>query len=209
MKCLWENVDLFESIVSEYCGSKYGVAVDSCSNAIFLSLKYIDQKYCIEVPKKTYISVPMQVIHAGYKIKFKDIRWSGSYKLNPSPVIDSAQKFSEGIYEPSTLQCLSFHGKKRLSIGRGGMILTDDKKARDWLRAARYDGRSSIYYNQINKTGVPSLGWHMYMTPEQAVRGIEQYYKTPKKNEDTGGDSSYSVDLSTLECFSEGISCEK
>ena len=59
----------------------------------------------------------MQVIHAGYKIKFKDIRWSGSYKLNPSPVIDSAQKFSEGIYEPSTLQCLSFHGKKRLSIG--------------------------------------------------------------------------------------------
>lgn len=206
MKCLWENVNLFESIISEYCGSKYAIAVDSCSSAIFLSLKYINGKFPITVPKKTYISVPMQVIHAGYKIKFKDVKWDGSYFLDPSPVVDSAQKFTEGMYQQGTLQCLSFHGKKRLSIGKGGMILTDDKKANDWLRSVRYDGRSSIYYNDLNQSGAPSLGWHMYMTPEQAVRGIEQYYKTPRKNENTGSHLSYQVDLSLLKCFSDHLS---
>ena len=31
-------VELFESKISELYGSKYGVAVDSCSNGIFLTL---------------------------------------------------------------------------------------------------------------------------------------------------------------------------
>jgi hypothetical protein len=52
---------------------------------------------------------------------------------------------------------------------------------------------------------VLTLGWHMYMTPEQAVRGIEQFYKTPTVNKDTGGSNDYAVDLSKLKCFQETI----
>ena len=40
MKTVWDNVDRFEEIIAEYAGSKYAVAVDSCTNALFLSMKY-------------------------------------------------------------------------------------------------------------------------------------------------------------------------
>ena len=37
---------------------------------------------------------------------------------------------------------LSFHIKKQLPIGKGGMILTDDQQAVEWFKKARYEGRS-------------------------------------------------------------------
>ena len=40
MNNTWYNVKLFEKIIANYTGSKYCVAVDSCTNAIFLSLMY-------------------------------------------------------------------------------------------------------------------------------------------------------------------------
>lgn len=205
MNTVWDNVEYFEDLIAEYAGSDYAVAVDSCTNAIFLSLKLSGQPCSVTVPKRTYISVPMQVAHCGYKIQFKDIEWSGTYSLDPLPVVDSAHRFTEGMYETDTLYCLSFHNKKLLSIGRGGMILTNDKNARDWLRRSRYDGRDSIYYNDMKYNNVPTLGWHMYMTPEQAVRGIEQFYKTPAINKDTGCSDDYAVDLSRLRCFREHV----
>ena len=210
MKTLWDNVEFFEDIVAEYAGSRYAVAVDSCTNALFLSMMYyratsssIPKGNIIEVPKRTYISLPMQAIHAGFSVEFVDGYWTGAYRLNPLPVIDSAQRFTQNMYEhyDDTLYCLSFHSKKILSIGRGGMILTNDIDARDWLRRTRYDGRSSLYYNDINNHTVPTLGWHMYMTPEEAVRGIEQFYKLPTCNDDSGCSEDYKIDLSTLNCL--------
>jgi len=209
MKTLWDNVEYFESIIAEYAGSKYGVAVDSCTNALFLSMMYcrytgnVPESNIIEIPKRTYISVPMQALHAGFGIDFIDLNWSGTYRLAPLPVIDSAQRFTECMYKEynDTLYCVSFHSKKILSIGRGGMILTNDKHTRDWLIRSRYDGRSSIYYNDIDNKTVPAIGWHMYMTPEEAVRGVEQFYKTQPNNIDSGQSSDYGIDLSTLSCF--------
>lgn len=209
MNTLWDNVDYFEDLISEYAGSKYAVAVDSCTNALFLSMMYcravnnIPESNIIEVPTRTYISVPMQVMHAGFGLNFTDSYWTGLYKLDPLPIIDSAQRFTEGMYDQyhDCLYCLSFHSKKILSIGRGGMILTNDVDARDWLKRSRYDGRSSIYYNRIDNKTVPTIGWHMYMTPEEAVRGIEQFYKTSKANDDSGCSADYNVDLSELTCF--------
>lgn len=207
MKTVWDNVDYFECLVAEYAGSKYGVAVDSCTNALFLSMMWCKTSGFdlggrkISIPTRTYISVPMQALHAGYEIEFVDKMWCGSYKLDPLPIIDSAQRFTSDMYIPDTLYCLSFHSKKILSIGRGGMILTDCNQTRDWLKRSRYDGRSSIYYNDINDQTVPTLGWHMYMTPEEAVRGIEQFYKTTEQNLDSGRDSDYAVNLADLKCF--------
>lgn len=209
MKTVWDNVEYFEDLVAEYAGSEYAVAVDSCTNALFLSMKYCaanghtPQHNTINIPSRTYISVPMQAMHCGYNVNLHNGHWTGAYQLDPLPVIDSAQRFTEHMYEHYTgsLYCLSFHSKKILSIGRGGMILTDDKNARDWLRRSRYDGRSSLYYNEIDDHTVPTIGWHMYMTPEEAVRGIEQFYKTPGVNKDSGCSDDYAVDLSQLKCF--------
>ena len=211
MKTVWDNVEYFEDLISEFAGSKYAVAVDSCTNGIFLSLKYLTSNTggcTVDVPSRTYLSVPNHVIHSGNTINFTDRVWSGAYRLDPYPVVDSAQRFTENMYTSNTFHCVSFHSKKILAIGRGGMIMTDDKDARDWLRRSRYDGRSSIYYNDMKyskKAGImhgePSIGWHMYMTPEQAVRGIEMFYRLPKINDDNGGSKDYEVDLSELSCF--------
>lgn len=207
MNTVWENVDLFEEIISEYAGSKYAVAVDSCTNALFLSIKYCKDVLnynfdLIEIPKQTYISVPMQVIHAGYNIKFTDKQWSGCYYLDPLPVVDSAQRFTKGMYIPDTFYCLSFNFKKILSTGKGGMILTDNMHAYEWLRRMRYDGRPSIFYNDMLNTPVEELGYHMYMSPEQAVTGIQNFYNINNKfNKDSSCNSDYAVDLSKLNVF--------
>jgi dTDP-4-amino-4,6-dideoxygalactose transaminase len=47
MGYLWDNpneiVEIFESSIAEFSGSKYAITVDCCSNAIFLILKYINK----------------------------------------------------------------------------------------------------------------------------------------------------------------------
>ena len=61
----WDWVKIFENTVSEYCGYKYAVAVDSNSNAIRLMLNYLEIKdQHIVIPAKTYVSVPnLSLIH--------------------------------------------------------------------------------------------------------------------------------------------------
>lgn len=204
MLSVWDSVEFFEKEVASYCNAKYGVAVDSCSNALFLTFKYLStimDKKVVEVPKRTYISVPMSIVHAGYDIKLVDREWEGSYNLSPYSVTDSACEFREGMHK-SDFTCLSFHFKKIIPIGRGGMILTNDEKAVTWLRKARYDGRESYFYNDILDTDVDVMGYHMYMTPEQASRGIEQFYRAKNENKTICGSSSeYKVDLSKLKVF--------
>ena len=46
------------------------------------------------------------------------------------------------------------------------------------------------------------IGWHMYMTPEDAARGIILMDSVPEVNEDTGGSTTYS-DLSDRKVFKD------
>ena len=62
-------VRMFEEEIAEYAGSKYAVSVDSCTNALFLCCKYLDVKE-VTIPCKTYLSVPMSIIHSGAKVVF-------------------------------------------------------------------------------------------------------------------------------------------
>ena len=199
----WEDprdiIKIFEQKVADFSGSKFGISVDSCSNGLFLCLKYLNADGTITIPKRTYVSVPMQIRHAGCEVKFEDLEWSGVYQLSPYAIYDGATRFTEGMYVgASALQVVSFQIKKRLPIGRGAMILTDDEEAYDWLRRARHDGRD------LNKDYMDDnfnmLGWHMYMIPEDAARGIIIMDQLPKVNEDSGGSNNYS-DLSTKGIF--------
>jgi dTDP-4-amino-4,6-dideoxygalactose transaminase len=174
----------FERRVAEYAGSKYAVAVDCCTSAIFLSLKYIQGNTIhsgakVSVPARTYVSVPMAVIHSGFSVQFEDIQWKGTYQLNPHPVIDGAKRFTKGMYQGG-LHCLSFHTKKILNIGRGGMVLTDDEKAMKWLKKARYDGREEAPYG----SDITMMGYHVYMMPDHAARGLMLLDALPDHNED-------------------------
>lgn len=205
MNSVWDNIDFFEKLVAKYAGSKYAVAVDSCSNALFLCFKYCKDKKGIDkvlkIPKRTYISVPMQAMHAGYEIEFVDKSWTGAYEIEPIKVIDSAQRFTKGMYEKDTMYCLSFNFKKTLSTIKGGMILTDNLYEYLWLKKASNDGRPSVYYNDMLDKPVDELGYHMNMVPEQAVIGIQNFYTVNGNNNDTACSADYKVDLSQLNCF--------
>ena len=163
-------VSHFEEVVADFAGSNYAVAVNTGTSALFLSIKYMTQAIpaVITLPSRTFVSVPMAVAHAGCAIAFEDYAWSGVYQLKPLAIFDGALRFRRGMYEGG-LHCLSFHARKLLNIGEGGMILTDDMDAATWLRKARYSGRNPVDFKIED---IDMLGWQAYMTPEKAARGL-------------------------------------
>jgi len=185
----WDVVKVFEDKVATYAGSKYAIALDNCSNALFLCLTYIKAQGDITIPANTYISVPFSIIHAGCKPVFIDKEWSGKYKLHPTNIVDGATRFKKGMYEPGTLHCISFHLKKVLKLGKGGMILTDDKDAYDWLQSASKIGR---HVDRLYKDDYFDIvGWNMFMPPEQAAKAILLFENLGDDNTDAGGSYTY------------------
>ena len=185
----WDIVDGFEKLIADYAGSKYAVSVDNCTNALFLCMKFLNATGEITIPSRTYVSVPQAIVHAGCQVKYEDYEWSGVYQLHPYPIVDGATRFKKDMYVKDTFHCLSFHIKKTLPIGKGGMILTDNLDAYRWFKKARYEGRDiTIPYDddQINM-----LGWNMYMPPEQAAYGIKLFLKSKPHNDDCGGNWKY------------------
>ena len=194
----YEIVKMFEEEVAEYTGAPFAVSVDSCSNALFLACKYL----CVEevtIPKKTYLSVPMSITHAGGEVIFEDRDWVGAYQLKPYPIYDAAKRFTSDMYSPGTFMCLSFHIKKLLPLGKGGMILTDNYEAVQWFKKARYEGRSEVNYKDDN---IDMLGWNMYMTPQQAAHGLSLMQNYPEHVDDLGENKGYR-DLTQFSIFKD------
>lgn len=174
MKNIYDVTDEFERQLAEYCGSKYAVAVDNQSNALFLCLKYVGiEGVQISIPCRTYPSVPCAIIHAGGKVKWEPVEGdmlTGAYQLFPTPVYDSALRFTADMYIPGSLMCLSFTGPyKTFKLSKGGAILTDSEDANNWLRKARFSGRNEVSYHLDH---FDMLGWNFYMMPELAARGL-------------------------------------
>ena len=192
---------MFEEEIAGYAGSKYAVSVDSCTNALFLCCKYLKVNK-VTIPSHTYLSVPMSIINSGGEVIFdkrqKSNHWVGNYQLKPYPIYDSAKRLTSNMYIKDSFMCLSFHIKKQLPIGKGGMILTDDSKAFDWFKRARYEGRGEVYYKEDD---IKSTGWNMYMTPEQAARGLSLMQNYPTHNNDIEEKNGY-IDLTEFSVFS-------
>lgn len=173
----YKTVIDFENAISEYCGSKFAVAVESCTAALFLCLMY--RKYIegeigrVVLPSRTYPGVAASVIHAGGRLDFDDNPWEGEYELGETFIWDAALRFKRDMFggKPlGALQCLSFHCKKNLPIGRGGMVLTNEDHVAKWLRKARFDGRNPV---PLQEDVIDVVGWNCYLQPEQAARGLQ------------------------------------
>jgi dTDP-4-amino-4,6-dideoxygalactose transaminase len=176
----FDVVRQFEAEVARYTGAPYAVAVNSCTAALLLACAY-HKVGEVSLPKLTYNGVPMSVLHAGGRVKFRDEDWQGEYQLKPYPVWDSARRFTSGMYRPGAMQCVSFHITKILGLDQGGAILHDSPEADAWLRKARFDGRTE---------GVPPkddtfiLGWHCYLSPPIAAQGLWRLACLPQHNAD-------------------------
>jgi dTDP-4-amino-4,6-dideoxygalactose transaminase len=67
---------------------------------------------------------------------------------------------------------ISFQYQKHLSLGRGGMILTDNEDTYQTLKKMSYDGRlPDVPWREQN---IDMVGYHYYMTPETAQIGLNK-----------------------------------
>lgn len=204
MKDTIEIIEEFERKIAEYAGSKYGVATSSGTNAFFLSLLYLKdidilkEGSTLTLPSRTYLSMAMSIKNAGLNIEFDDIKWNGIYNILPTNIYDCTVRFKRGMYIPNTIFILSFQYRKHIPIGRGGMILTDDEDMVKWLKMARFQGKHVGISRFKDKFEI--IGWDMYMTPEQATRGLLIFNDIPDDNPDKGSYLDY-PDLSEQEIF--------
>ena len=90
-------VEEFEKKLSDYTGAPYVACVDSCTNAIFLICKRLGVEKTL-LPKHTYLSIPMSVIHSGGEVEFEDREWKGMYQIKPYPIWDSAKRLKRNMY---------------------------------------------------------------------------------------------------------------
>jgi dTDP-4-amino-4,6-dideoxygalactose transaminase len=193
----------FEAALCRYTSAKFAVAVNSCTMAIFLACRYLGVG-AVCIPKRTYVGVPMSIIHAGGKVIFEDIPWVGAYELKPYRIYDAARRFTSGMFwltaqelKSKSYVCVSFHASKILGIEQGGAILHNDPRADGWFRRARFDGRAEGVAPKDDT--FPMLGWHCYMNPSTAAQGLLKLHSLPTTNDDLPNDDY--PDLSTLEIF--------
>ena len=179
----FQIVKWFEEEIAHYTGAPYAIATNSCTNAIFLACKHLNVSgQTVTIPKRTYLSVPQSIRQAGGILQLEDLDWQGIYQLKPFPIYDAAKRLTSDMYIPGSLMCLSFHFKKHLKIGKGGIVLTDDVGAVEHIKRMRYEGRTDgiSYHEDI----IDEEGWNMYMTPEEAARGLVLLTDHPQHSPD-------------------------
>lgn len=226
----------FEAALCAYTGAPYAVAVNSCTMALLLAVKWhlrnpddigteggslrsqsVDQsaeylkawRCAIEIPKRTYVSVPQSIIHAGGRPVFRDEEWIGMYRLKPLRVYDCARMFTSGMFSqarykgtsmetpPGKMMCFSFHCSKILGDTQGGAILHDNPEADAWFRRARFDGRTEGVAPKDDHFDM--IGYHCYMSPDVATRLLWKLSVLPKHNDPIPNDDY--PDLSQMEIF--------
>jgi len=194
---MMNSVKNFEDTIKDFYGAKYAVATDCCTHAIELCLR-LTKPLTVSCPDHTYLSIPMTYEKLGIDWSFKQTEWQDYYYLGDTNIIDAAVYWRPNGYIPNTLMCLSFQFKKHLSLGRGGMILTDDKDTADTLKKMSYDGRlPDIPWAEQD---INTMGYHYYMTPESAESGSSKFIQAKSTTAKQWGYKDY-PDLSILKVF--------
>ena len=126
----------FENEVAKFFGAPYAIAVDSCTHGVELALRYTNTIH-INVPKHTYLSVPFLANKLNIELVWRDEDWVDYYYLTAN-VIDAAVLWKKDSYIPNTFMGVSFQFQKHLSLGRGGILLTDNKEAAIKIKKMSY-----------------------------------------------------------------------
>lgn len=160
----------FEKKIAEFYGSPYAIAVDSCTHGVELCLRYTNSPLIL-VPNRTYLSIPFLADKLKIERIWYESTWKDYYYVSKN-VIDAAVLWKSNSYVRDTFMCVSFQYQKHLSLGRGGIILTDNEEAAIQLKKMSYDGRlPNIPWRDQN---IDTVGYHYYMTPETAQLGLDK-----------------------------------
>ena len=176
----FEIVEKFENKLAKFFGSPYAVAVDCCTHGIELCLRY-NGASSFNTPNRTYLSIPFLSNKLNIEHTWRYVDWKDYYYITNN-IIDAAVLWKKNSYLPTTFMCISFQFQKHLSLGRGGVILTDNKEAAIELKKMTYDGRiPNVPWREQN---IKTIGYHYYMTPETAQNGLDKFdeaVNTPPK----------------------------
>lgn len=132
---LRQDVEKFEKSLAEYVGTKYCVALNSCTDALYLALKFLGIKEGDEVllPSRTFVATPQVVVQLGAKPVFYDIdqhiqvseKTKAIIPVHIEGAIDTHMEEVLGLGVPSiedSAQALgaTHNGKKAGSLGLAG-----------------------------------------------------------------------------------------
>ena len=193
----FDVIEEFEKEIAKFYGAPYAVAVDCCTHALELCMRQQKIKH-YTVPKRTYISVPFLASKLGITFDWREENWQDFYYLGGTNIIDAAVLWKENSYIPNTFMCVSFQYRKHLSLGRGGIILTDNKESAIMLKKMSYDGRLPVI--PWREQNIDTIGFHYYMTPETAQLGLNKL-EIAKKTEPKIWKIEDWPDLTEMEIF--------
>lgn len=181
----FDFINIFEEKLAKYTGFNYACCVDCCTNGILISLELLNHLNIIDksiiklgITKYTYMSIPMTLKNNNWNIYLTNNKWKKFYRIQNTNVVDAATDLHENMvrdYNEDDIVCVSFQQKKRLSLGRGGVILTNNQIYYDILKRLVYDGRNSFISDRDEIKNNPNdilCGYHCYMEPDKACQGI-------------------------------------
>ena len=166
----FSSVTFFENKIADFFGAPFAIAVDSCTHGVELALR-LTHAGNILVPNRTYLSIPFLADKLRINRLWKDEKWVDYYYITERG-IDAAVLWKPKSYIPGTYMGISFQYQKHLSLGRGGVILCDNREDASELKKMSYDGRlPNIPWREQN---IQTRGYHYYMTPETAQLGLDK-----------------------------------
>ncbi|MFZ1682580.1 MAG: DegT/DnrJ/EryC1/StrS family aminotransferase [Candidatus Zixiibacteriota bacterium] len=158
-----------------HCGAK-PVLVDIDPRTFTMDPASLEKK----ISKKTRLVVPVDI--AGYPCDYEGIkRVCRKYK---TPILsDSAHAFGSAYHGKSIDRLVdasvySFYSTKNLTMGEGGMIVSEDRKLIERIRLLSRHGMSSNAYQRTGTGGweydIEILGYKANLSDIQAAIGIGQ-----------------------------------
>lgn len=219
------KVQEFEEKFAKYIGTKYAIAVSSCTTALHLSLfvSGIESGDEVICPSMSFIATANSITYCGaipvfaevnedYNINiedvakkitnktkailivhqmgmpadidsFKELCKENNLKLIEDAACAVGSKYKQKrIGSHSDLVCFSFHPRKVITTGEGGMITTNNKEYNERLKRLRQHSMSvndrtrheseKIIIEEYNE-----IGYNFRMTDIQAAFGIKQMEK--------------------------------
>lgn len=166
--------DDVEKRVAKFVGADYAVAVSSCTDGIFLTLKLLGNKKTCIVPSLITTRFLSAIVHAGCHYAFEDNEsWVGhDYLLQKNygfNVYDSAQRFDPdqfAEYGSDDIAIFSNYPTKPLGGLKGGFVVSNNKDAIDLIRQGAYFGEKFSKNSWDSSTGF--MGWQKYMNSVEA-----------------------------------------
>lgn len=176
-----------------YCGAK-PIFADVLEDTLTLDPEDVARR----MTRKTRAIMPVH--YGGHPCEMRELL--GLARDGNVPIVEDAAHACGSEYRGKKagtigeLGCFSFHAVKNLTTGEGGMVVTDDSKKAQRLKALRWEGISKTTWDRYAPSGkhpvarrtpswkyeINELGYKYHMSDVAAAIGLVQLKKLEKHN---------------------------